>query len=264
LGGAGQTNNAALIQAAKVGDAGALRLALDGGANPDATDKVARPALWFAAQANSVGCMEVLVEAGANINKVDTVGVTPLIGAAWDGHTEAVEWLLARGADWRLETVAVVPETALDRAGNEQVKNQLAAKAAEEEAAAAEPEPADDDSALKELMAEIAAIGPAEPEPSPHGPHEKYLAIGFEKVIAAAKKIWGEGEQCEQCLNMSYNKIDDSAAGWTGTFCTIHTPNLRYAGGAYPPPAICLKCKTYVLNKNAPELREKPCVWVKA
>ena len=42
-----------------------------------------------------------LRQAGADLEKADNVGITPLIGADMNGATAAVEWLLARGADWR-------------------------------------------------------------------------------------------------------------------------------------------------------------------
>ena len=58
--------------------------------------------MLLAAWKNQVGCMEVLTEAGADLDKASGHGNAPLIQAAANGHTAAVEWLLGRGADWRL------------------------------------------------------------------------------------------------------------------------------------------------------------------
>ena len=55
-----------------------------------------------AVEMNQVGCMQVLGEAGAGVDKAYGNGWTPLMIAAHFGSTAAVEWLLARGADWRL------------------------------------------------------------------------------------------------------------------------------------------------------------------
>ena len=57
----------------------------------------------------------MLVRAGADLVKASGGGTTPLIVAAFKGHsTAAVEWLLSRGADWRLTRVD--GKTALDYA----------------------------------------------------------------------------------------------------------------------------------------------------
>jgi len=89
---------------------------LSEGADPNAVDHETRttafgstppwhgyPMLSIAAQNNRIKSMEVLVGAGAKIDKTTESGDTPLMIAAASGHTEAVEWLLARGADWRLK-----------------------------------------------------------------------------------------------------------------------------------------------------------------
>jgi len=95
--------SAALIRAARAGDAEAVRRGLRDGADPNAADGSGRTALYWAALKNQVGCMEVLGEAEADLDKADGIyGETPLMIAAEAGHTAAVEWLLGRGADWRL------------------------------------------------------------------------------------------------------------------------------------------------------------------
>jgi ankyrin repeat protein len=71
-------------------------------------------ALLRAASQNQVGCMEILGEAEADLDKADKYGTTPLMAAAVNGRTAAVEWLLGRGADWRL--TAKDGNTALGRA----------------------------------------------------------------------------------------------------------------------------------------------------
>ena len=98
--------NAALTKAAEAGDVEAVRRGLRDGADPNAADqeatKYGNTALIGAAKRDQVGCMEVLSEAGAALDKANAVGRTPLIIAAMDARTAAVEWLLGRGADWRL------------------------------------------------------------------------------------------------------------------------------------------------------------------
>ena len=94
--------NDALCEAARAGNAEAVRRCLQDGADPNAADGFEMTALYYAAQMNQVGCMEALVEAGVDVDKADGLGWTPLMVAAMEGHTAAVEWLLGRGADWRL------------------------------------------------------------------------------------------------------------------------------------------------------------------
>ena len=58
-------------------------------------------ALIFAAASNQLNIMEILVEAGADLEKAGSGGITPLMCADMGASTAAVEWLLARGSDWR-------------------------------------------------------------------------------------------------------------------------------------------------------------------
>ena len=137
-----QKPNAALIAAAKAGDEEAVRRCLRDGADPNAADGDGQTALIHATMKNQVGCMEALAEAGPDLDKAGVGGVTPLIQTVYDGHTAAVEWLLGRGADWRLADYD--GKTALD----------LAKMFNKAEAAAA-------------LEAWIAEHGSGEPEPEP-------------------------------------------------------------------------------------------------
>jgi len=94
------------------GDVEAVRRCLAEGVDPNAVGKEGETALYFAAQKNQIECMEALRSAGAELDKGNTIiGFTPLMRAAYEGHTAAVEWLLGRGADLGLK---VTDKTALD------------------------------------------------------------------------------------------------------------------------------------------------------
>ena len=99
-----------LLDATRAGDGEAVRRCLRDGAGPNAADWSGMTALQSAAQMNEAGGMEALAEAGADLDKADGDG--SLMIAAFKGHTAAVEWLLGRGAEWRLPRMD--GKTALD------------------------------------------------------------------------------------------------------------------------------------------------------
>jgi ankyrin repeat protein len=95
--------NEGLRDAARVGDADAVRQLLRDGADINAADEYGNTALMIAAIENHVGCMEALGERDdLGLNPVDSEGWTPLMIVTSRGHTNALEWLLNKGADWRL------------------------------------------------------------------------------------------------------------------------------------------------------------------
>ncbi len=108
----------ALQQIAFLGNAKAIRLMLDHGADVNAFDPTGRTALMYAAVSDllSVECVKLLIEHGADVNAVDKhqksgdTGYTALDIAKQNGNTPVVELLLKAGAHGRPETqVALKP-----------------------------------------------------------------------------------------------------------------------------------------------------------
>lgn len=96
-----QALDMALIKTADEGNAGAMAVLLQRGANPNA-GAGERPALFAAAAANHTNCIRLLLAAGADINACNAKGSTALMAAAFHGQTDAVRQLLEAGADRHL------------------------------------------------------------------------------------------------------------------------------------------------------------------
>ena len=109
----------AMIEAAGLGQAEQVdRLIRCEGADVNGMDEIrsngtqfgAATALHWAAQNNHVGTLEVLKATGRDTGReVDLelknrYGMTPLMAAARNGRTEAVQWLLEQRVDWRKTT----------------------------------------------------------------------------------------------------------------------------------------------------------------
>jgi ankyrin repeat protein len=77
------------------------RRLLDGGADPDATDKTGFTPLHFAAQEGAVDIAALLLERGASVDPQDSFGNTPLMKAVFSsrGEGELIQLLRRRGAD---------------------------------------------------------------------------------------------------------------------------------------------------------------------
>lgn len=74
------------------------------GAALDARNGDGNTALWLACVGNHPHIIDLLVDAGITIDSLNDTGASSLMYAASAGKVEAVEKLLARGADPRLET----------------------------------------------------------------------------------------------------------------------------------------------------------------
>jgi hypothetical protein len=89
-----------LIKSALEGNLEKIREALRDGANTQATYYMSYPALHSAAMTGQADAVRLLLDNGADVNQVDnTWKVSPLDFAANYGHTNVVQVLLARGAD---------------------------------------------------------------------------------------------------------------------------------------------------------------------
>jgi len=92
-----------LIDAARAGDAPAVRAMLAHGADPNqpAGNNGWTP-LLHAIHTHQIGSVHALLDGGADINRTSPDQTTPLMMAAGYGYTDIVELLLERGADPRV------------------------------------------------------------------------------------------------------------------------------------------------------------------
>lgn len=94
--------NEMLIEFAHSGETAEVLRLLDEGVDVDSENHETRTALYFAAKSNYPGCIKALIAHGADIEK--TVGkrkTTPIMIAAFNGHSSAMECLLDAGAKWK-------------------------------------------------------------------------------------------------------------------------------------------------------------------
>ena len=88
-----------LFEAAKQGDAGAVRAALAAGVPADVRDREGRTPLHLAAQAGHTDVIQILLDAGAEVDAEDRdFGSRPLYLAAVGAHVSVAKLLLERGA----------------------------------------------------------------------------------------------------------------------------------------------------------------------
>jgi ankyrin repeat protein len=86
-------------QAARQGDARALRSQLESGGNVDALDRFGQSALMLAALGGHLEAVEVLIGAGANLNITAKFGLSATMLAVVNGHESVARALAAAGAD---------------------------------------------------------------------------------------------------------------------------------------------------------------------
>ncbi|MFZ5596321.1 MAG: ankyrin repeat domain-containing protein [Bacillota bacterium] len=87
------------FQCCRDGDSTMVRVLLDRGIDPEATDIYGATALMLAARNGHTPVVRALLEKGAAVNTMSADGITALMAAAYPGHTETVELLLSAGAD---------------------------------------------------------------------------------------------------------------------------------------------------------------------
>jgi len=80
------------------GDIQQVKRWLSEGLDPEFQADQIGSGLMIAAWHGNIPIMALFVEHGANIRRANRSGEQPLQLAAWNGHLEAVKWLLARGA----------------------------------------------------------------------------------------------------------------------------------------------------------------------
>ncbi len=121
-----------LVQAAKSGDAAAVRALLQQGASATASDPDGATALHWIAYHDDLATAKVLLKAGANVNAANDLGATPLWVASENGSTSMVRLLLDAGANPNLALLAgETPLMVASRGGYPQVVELLLAKGAD-------------------------------------------------------------------------------------------------------------------------------------
>jgi ankyrin repeat protein len=95
----GLSAESSLLDAAKRGDAAAVRALVGRSVDVNATAADGTTALHYAAQRDDRATVELLLKAGANAKAANRYGVTPLWLAATNGSVPVVARLLAAGAD---------------------------------------------------------------------------------------------------------------------------------------------------------------------
>jgi ankyrin repeat protein len=86
--------------AAKNGAAKCIQVLLQAGSPVDVRDNYDQEPILRAAESGDTAAINVLLDAGAKIDaRAERDGLQPIHAASWAGHFEAVEALLARGAD---------------------------------------------------------------------------------------------------------------------------------------------------------------------
>lgn len=74
------------------------KLLKDGGASPKAVNEDGASAMHVAARLNNVTALEILHRYGGGLHECDKHGNTPLLAAAGEGHVEAAQFLMGKGA----------------------------------------------------------------------------------------------------------------------------------------------------------------------
>jgi len=104
---AAPTGTAALIAAARAGDAARVRMEVANGTNVNAADPAtSRTAIHWAAQEGKTEVITALLESGADVGAVDRAGMGPLAMAAKAGQVQAVEVLIAANAPVNIRDAA--------------------------------------------------------------------------------------------------------------------------------------------------------------
>jgi hypothetical protein len=91
-------NDVRLIDAAKNGDAAAVRTYLKGKPNVNVRYPDGTTALHWAAHRVDADLVKLLIKAGADVNTADDLGTTPLELASQTGNAAVIQALLAAGA----------------------------------------------------------------------------------------------------------------------------------------------------------------------
>jgi ankyrin repeat protein len=137
-GGLGAAERPALVDAAKAGDAAAVRALLQQKTDINAAEADGTTALHWASYRDDRESTDLLIRAGANVNAANDLGVTPLYTASLNRSAAMVEKLLKAGAN--PNAALLLGETPLmiaSRAGSPAVVELLLAKGANPNARAA-------------------------------------------------------------------------------------------------------------------------------
>ena len=127
-----EPNGPALIDAARRGDADAVKTLIEAGADVGVTGGDGSTALLWASHRDDLDIARRLLEAGADVDAANDLGATPLWAASQNGSGALVRLLLAAEADPDLALLSgETPSMVAARAGSADVVEQLAGAGAD-------------------------------------------------------------------------------------------------------------------------------------
>ena len=92
-----------LMRLTEINDIGAIRAALERGAEPDTADQNGNTLLAAAAAAGHLELAQLLITKRARVNNRNASGDTPLMAAVYHGQLEMARQLIASGAEVNME-----------------------------------------------------------------------------------------------------------------------------------------------------------------
>jgi ankyrin repeat protein len=251
-----------LALACEAGDVDIVRLLLKHHADPNQTLKNGETPLMMAARTGRVPVMELLLKKGARIDTREKLrGTTALMWAAANSNTEAVQFLIAKGADANAHSATTPPgrRPYLAPPGRERIQEfidgtGLRGAAVEDSADAKPPGEADTpearEAAQKRFQLEIAAAKGAiskfeKPADYAH-PSDKQWG-GLTPLLFAARQ--NDLATVKVLLDAGVDVNQTSEYGWTALLVATHNrfyqlgvylldhgadPNIANAGGWNP------------------------------
>jgi uncharacterized protein len=237
-GGLAAAERPALVDAAKTGDAAAIRALLRQKIDINAAEADGTTALHWASYRDDLEAADLLIHAGANVNAANDLGVTPLWTASLNGSEAMVRQLLDAGANPNAALLAgETPVMVASRSGKPLIVEQLIAKGANVNAHGARGQTAlmwavsqKHPEVVKVLLAHAADVHARSDAWSqvmavePHGylPYNRSIPAGSETALMFAARV-GDLASAKMLVAAGANVNDADAWGVSATTLAAHS-----------------------------------------